>query len=140
MRITRTITLDDSEIHLTHVRASGPGGQNVNKVASAVVLRFDVAGSRSLTDTVRHRLIRLAGNRVTDRGVLIIKAQRYRTQERNRRDALERLAQWIRRAATLPKPRRATRPTAASKRKRLDAKQRRGQAKRLRGAVDKDAD
>jgi ribosome-associated protein len=116
------------------VLASGPGGQNVNKVASAVQLRFDVRRSPSLPDEVRARLERLAGRRLTQDGVLVIDARRHRTRERNREDALERLAALIRKAAVPPVPRRPTRPSAAARRRRLEAKARRGTIKRLRGS------
>ncbi|MDA8095809.1 MAG: alternative ribosome rescue aminoacyl-tRNA hydrolase ArfB [Betaproteobacteria bacterium] len=131
--ITPTLALDESEIELEFVRASGPGGQNVNKVATAVQLRFDAGRSASLSPNTRARLIRLAGRRATTEGVLIIIARRFRTQEANRRDAMQRLLELIRRAAEQPKPRLATKPTLASKHRRLEAKQRRGETKRLRG-------
>ncbi len=130
--ITPAISLDESEISERFVRASGPGGQNVNKVASAVQLRFDAAHSPSLPNDVRERLLRLAGRRITQEGVLVITAQRHRTQEANRRDALDRLIELIRRAAERPAPRRATRPTAASRQRRRDAKSRRSALKRSR--------
>jgi len=133
IRITPAIALDESEIEESFVRASGPGGQNVNKVATAVQLRFDARRSPSLPDPVKVRLERLAGRRLNQDGVIVITAQRFRTQERNRADALERLAQLIRRATVTPKPRRPTRPTLASMEKRLATKQRRGTTKQLRG-------
>ena len=105
--------LDDSEIEESFVRASGPGGQNVNKVSSAVQLRFDLSGSRSLPEDVRERLRRLAGHRLTREGVIVIIAQRYRSQERNRQDALDRLVALVRRAAEAPTPRRPTKPSRA---------------------------
>ena len=130
--ITPTLTLDESEVRLDFVRSSGPGGQNVNKVATAAQLRFDVRRSPSLPDGVRERLIHLAGRRITEDGVLIITAQRFRTQERNRQDALDRLIELIRAAAVPPVPRRPTKPTAASKRQRLESKRRRSAIKGLR--------
>jgi ribosome-associated protein len=133
IRITPAIALDESELDERFVRSSGPGGQNVNKVASAVQLRFDVRHSPSLSGGVRARLERLAGRRLTLEGVLVITAQRHRTQEANRRDALERLIELIRRAAEPPVPRKPTKPSRASRRRRVDAKTRRGALKRLRG-------
>jgi ribosome-associated protein len=135
IRVTPTIALDESEIHEQFVRASGPGGQNVNKVSTAVELRFDVAGSPSLPEEVRHRLIALAGRAVTTDGVLVIDARRHRSQPRNRADALARLTELIRRAAVSPRRRRKTRPTRASRLQRLDGKRRRSQAKELRGSI-----
>jgi ribosome-associated protein len=135
IRITPTIALDESEIQLGFVRASGPGGQNVNKVATAVQLRFDARNSPSLPDDVRERLVHLAGKRVTEDGVLVIDARRFRTQERNRQDALERLVALIERAAQKPTVRCETKPTAASKHRRLEAKRRRSEKKQTRKPV-----
>ncbi len=135
IHITRTITIDESEIQEYFVRASGPGGQNVNKVATTVQLRFDVARSCSLPEEVRKRLISLAGNRITEDGILIIDARRFRTQGRNREDAIDRLVELIRNAAQRPKIRRKTRPTLASKIRRLESKRRSAESKRVRGPV-----
>jgi len=132
IRVNAEIELDEREIHEAFVRASGPGGQNVNKVSTAVQLRFDVARSPSLPEPVRTRLMSLAGHRLTHDGVLIIEAERYRSQRRNRDDALERLIDLICEACEVDKPRHPTRPTLASKKRRLDSKQRRGEIKRLR--------
>jgi len=132
IRVTDTISLDEGELQERFVRASGPGGQNVNKLSTAVQLRFDVRHSPSLRDDVRARLERLAGKRLTNDGVLVITAQRHRTQERNRDDALNRLIELIRHAATPPTPRRPTKPTKASKERRLQGKKRRSTIKGLR--------
>ncbi|MFC1872796.1 alternative ribosome rescue aminoacyl-tRNA hydrolase ArfB [Chloroflexota bacterium] len=136
IHITRSITIDESEIQECFVRASGPGGQNVNKVATTVQLRFDVANSRSLPEEVRKRLISLAGNRITEDGILIIDARRFRTQGRNREDANDRLVELIRNAAQRPKIRRKTSPTSASKIRRLENKHRGAESKRVRGPVN----
>jgi ribosome-associated protein len=134
--VTDTIALDDSEVVEAFVRASGAGGQNVQKVSSAVRLRFNVRGSPNLPEPVRERLARLAGRRMTSEGVLVITAQRHRTQQRNRDDALERLLALIREAAAPPPPkRRATRPTLASRERRLQGKAQRAGVKRSRGPV-----
>jgi ribosome-associated protein len=132
IRVTDDIVLDEREIEESFIRASGPGGQNVNKLATAVQLRFDVRHSPALPDAVRARLEGLAGRRLTREGVLVITAQRHRTQERNRQDARERLIDLIRSAAIAPVPRRKTRPTAASRVRRLAGKKRRANVKNLR--------
>ncbi len=135
IEITPAISLDESEVEESFVRASGPGGQNVNKVATAVQLRFDVRRSPSLPEAVKARLERLAGARLTTDGVLLITARTHRTQERNRQDALDRLVELVRRATVAPVPRRPTKPTKASKQRRLEAKGKRSGVKRLRGSV-----
>jgi len=132
IRITPSISIAERELEEHFIRAPGPGGQNVNKLASAVELRFDVRRSQSLPDDVRARLERLAGRRLTREGVLVINAQRHRTQERNRQDARARLLHLIRRAAVAPVPRRATKPTAGARERRLQTKKRRGAIKGLR--------
>jgi ribosome-associated protein len=137
IRLNRGIVIDERELEFDFIRSSGPGGQNVNKVSTAVRLRFDARGSSSLPEDMRARLIRLAGRRFGDDGFLTIHARTGRTQESNRRDALERLVELLERAAVRPTPRRATKPTLASRKRRLDTKRRRGetkQARRPRGA------
>ena len=132
IRITDTISIDESELSESFVRASGPGGQNVNKVSSAVQLRFDVRQSPSLPNDVALRLMRLAGKRLTKEGVIVIIAQQHRTQERNREDARDRLFAMIRQAAVRPVPRRPTKVPKAQRRERLDAKKHRSSIKKLR--------
>lgn len=136
IEITPEIALEESEIRMEFIRASGPGGQKVNKVATAVQLRFDVTNSPSLPEGVRQRLIKLAGKRMTAEGVLIIDARRFRSQEENRRDAIDRLTQLIRKASTPSKRRRPTRPSPGSIRRRLEEKRRRGEKKRARRTPD----
>ncbi|MBN2547688.1 MAG: aminoacyl-tRNA hydrolase [Anaerolineales bacterium] len=131
IEVTDQLSIDDSAIHLDYVQASGPGGQNVNKVASAVQLRFD-ALTPDLPEDVRLRLMKLAARRINEQGVLIIQASRYRTQEKNRQDAIDRLVSLLQRAAQKPKVRRKTRPTLESQKRRLEAKRQRSQIKRSR--------
>lgn len=138
IRITHRISLDDDELKESFVRSSGPGGQNVNKLSTAVELRFDVRNSPNLPDDVRHRLERLAGSRLTQDGVLILTADRHRTQHRNRQAALERLTELIREASIPPTPRRPTKPTLGSKKRRLEAKGQRSAIKRLRSGKPED--
>jgi ribosome-associated protein len=138
IRVTSAIALDESEIVEQFIRASGPGGQNVNKVSSAVQLRFDVGASPALDAETRQRLKRLAGRRLNREGVIVITAERFRTRERNRDDALARLVELIRRAAVRPKPRRPTRATAGSRARRQETKTRHGQLKRLRRSYPSD--
>ncbi len=132
IEITPSLSLDESEITLDFIRSSGPGGQNVNKVATAVQLRFDLRNSPSLSADVKERLVKLAGSHLTEEGVLLIEAKRYRTQEQNRADALLRLTTLIQKALIVPKRRRATRPTLASKVRRMESKKQRGETKKLR--------
>ena len=132
------ISLADDEVSERFVRSPGPGGQNVNKVATAVQLRFDARGSESLPEDVRARLIDLAGARATKRGVIVIDAHRFRTRERNREDALQRLVSLVRRAAAVVKPREPTRPSPAAKQRRVEDKRRRSQLKRARQPPDRE--
>ena len=136
--VTHDISIDEKEIQEDFIRASGPGGQNVNKVATAVQIRFHVGNSPSLPDDVRRRLMRLAGRRVTEDGLLIIQARRFRTQKQNRQDAIDRLIELIRKASKKPRPRLKTTPTHASRRRRLDTKHYRSKTKSLRQPVHKD--
>lgn len=133
--ISPSLVIPDDAISIRFIRSGGPGGQNVNKVATSAQLRFDLAACPGLGEAARSRLKTIAGRRLTADGVLIISAQRFRTQEQNRRDAYERLTDLVQRALVAPKPRRATRPTRASKERRLEGKQQRGSVKRLRGSV-----
>lgn len=134
LKVNNEIEIDERELEERFVRASGPGGQNVNKVSTAVELRFDIRNTNAFSPAVRQRLVRLAGRRITDEGVLVIKAEQYRTQERNRDDARQRLVELIREAAVPPKPRIKTRPTLASKTRRLEGKTKRGEVKRQRSS------
>lgn len=133
IRITRALTIPDAALHERFVHAAGPGGQNVNKVATAVQLRLDLRDCPGLSEPVRERLYALARGRITRDGVLVIEARRFRTQERNRRDALDRLLELLREAAVPPAERRPTRPTRASRERRLDSKSRRAGVKKMRG-------
>jgi ribosome-associated protein len=140
IHVTRTISIEENEIREEFIQASGPGGQNVNKVATAVQLRFDAANSPSLPYEVRERLLSLARRKVTKEGILIINARRFRTQGANRQDAMERLVELIRKAAQKPQIRRKTKPTRGSKMRRLEAKHHRARTKRLRGTVPEEYD
>ena len=135
IRITRSIAIDDKEIKMDFIHASGPGGQNVNKVATAVQLRFDIKNSPSLSNDICERLIRLAGRRASREGVLVIQARRFRSQERNRQDAIDRLVKLIKEAVKRPCPRRSTKPTRASKERRLNTKRQRADIKQLRQRI-----
>ena len=134
IRISQTVSIDDEEVSISFIRAQGAGGQNVNKVSSAVHLRFDIKAS-SLPDFYKDRLLKLSDQRITRDGIIIIKAQGFRTQEKNREDALLRLVELIRKAGTVQKKRRPTRPTRASQIKRMDRKNQRGKVKSLRGKI-----
>ena len=136
--VTDDVTIYETEIHMDFVRSSGPGGQNVNKVSTAVQLRFDVRNTASIPVEIQERLIRLAGKRVTAEGVLVIHASRFRTQERNRQDAIDRLVHLVRRAAEKPKRRVKTRPSLASKERQLAKKRRRSHIKKMRRIVTGD--
>ena len=138
IEVTSSVRIDDSEIQLDFIRASGPGGQNVNKVASSVQLRFDVRNSPTLYPEVKARLVTLAGSRMTDEGILIIEAKRYRTQEQNRLDAIQRLIGLVQKALERPKVRRATRPSLSAKAARVGDKKKHGEIKRTRRVVSKD--
>jgi ribosome-associated protein len=140
LQISSTIAIPDDELVERFVRSSGPGGQNVNKLSTAVELRFDAAQSPSLPDEVRQRLLARRDRRITDEGVIVLSAQRFRTQDRNREDARERLAELIRTALVAPKKRLATKPTRASKERRLTSKRERAGVKRKRTARDWDRD
>ena len=135
IRVADGIVLSESELQFIFLRASGPGGQNVNKVATAVQLRFDVKNSPSLPEEARERLFQIASKRISEAGILVIEAKRYRTQERNRQDALDRLLNFIRKAVDKPVPRKRTKPTHTSIQRRLESKRRRGEIKQMRGSL-----
>ena len=135
INVTSEIAINENEIHEEFVHATGPGGQNVNKVATAVQIRFDILNSPSLPDDIRKRLIKSAGKKVSGNGILVIKAKRFRSQDRNRKDAIERLTELIRRAAEKPKPRQKTMPTIASEKRRLEQKRRHSITKQIRRSV-----
>jgi ribosome-associated protein len=136
LHITPTLSIPNDELSCTFVRASGPGGQNVNKVSTAAQLRFDVRNSPSLTEEVKTRIVKLAGNKITQEGVLVIEAKRHRSQEQNRIDAESRLVALIQKALVRPKKRWPTKPSSASQARRVESKKRKGKAKRLRQSTD----
>jgi ribosome-associated protein len=139
-KLKDSLPIDAREIHFIYTRAPGPGGQHVNKVSTAVQLRFDVINSQSISNAVRDRLMQIAGNRITSKGILIINASRFRSQDLNRRDSLNRLAELIDSAASIKKTRRKTKPTIASRTKRLEGKKRRAKLKHTRRSVQRFGD